>query len=303
MEKRDLQKTKFRVRHRDALLALALLAVPVGFWLLFCGYPVVYGVVLGFFDYKGINGIPRWIGIGNFVTFFGSAEWVSALGRTVGLGMLCFLCTTLVGMLVALLLNGIKKGQGIFRAIWYIPSVTSAAATSQIFNILLSYDGVVNNILESFGKEAVYWQYSTEWMIFWIVIYSVWTGIGGSTLLWLAALQSIDPIVIEASKLDGCNRVQSFFRISVPQMMPMIAFMFINGFIGAMNIYESVLFISGGGPLGTTEVLAYKIMRSAFWDNDFGMAGCASFVVMVITLAFSALVYRRQIKSYKAAGV
>ena len=193
MEKRDLQKTKFRVRHRDALLALALLAVPVGFWLLFCGYPVVYGVVLGFFDYKGINGIPRWIGIGNFVTFFGSAEWVSALGRTVGLGMLCFLCTTLVGMLVALLLNGIKKGQGIFRAIWYIPSVTSAAATSQIFNILLSYDGVVNNILESFGKEAVYWQYSTEWMIFWIVIYSVWTGIGGSTLLWLAALQSIDP--------------------------------------------------------------------------------------------------------------
>lgn len=303
MEKRDLQKTKFRVRHRDALLALALLAVPVGFWLLFCGYPVVYGVVLGFFDYKGINGIPRWIGIGNFVTFFGSAEWVSALGRTVGLGMLCFLCTTLVGMLVALLLNGIKKGQGIFRAIWYIPSVTSAAATSQIFNILLSYDGVVNNILESFGKEAVYWQYSTEWMIFWIVIYSVWTGIGGSTLLWLAALQSIDPSVIEASKLDGCNRVQSFFRISVPQMMPMIAFMFINGFIGAMNIYESVLFISGGGPLGTTEVLAYKIMRSAFWDNDFGMAGCASFVVMVITLAFSALVYRRQIKSYKAAGV
>ncbi len=274
MEKRDLQKTKFRVRHRDALLALALLAVPVGFWLLFCGYPVVYGVVLGFFDYKGINGIPRWIGIGNFVTFFGSAEWVSALGRTVGLGMLCFLCTTLVGMLVALLLNGIKKGQGIFRAIWYIPSVTSAAATSQIFNILLSYDGVVNNILESFGKEAVYWQYSTEWMIFWIVIYSVWTGIGGSTLLWLAALQSIDPSVIEASKLDGCNRVQSFFRISVPQMMPMIAFMFINGFIGAMNIYESVLFISGGGPLGTTEVLAYKIMRSAFWDNDFGMAGC-----------------------------
>ncbi len=303
MEKRDLQKTKFRVRHRDALLALALLAVPVGFWLLFCGYPVVYGVVLGFFDYKGINGIPRWIGIGNFVTFFGSAEWVNALGRTVGLGMLCFLCTTLVGMLVALLLNGIKKGQGIFRAIWYIPSVTSAAATSQIFNILLSYDGVVNNILESFGKEAVYWQYSTEWMIFWIVIYSVWTGIGGSTLLWLAALQSIDPSVIEASKLDGCNRVQSFFRISVPQMMPMIAFMFINGFIGAMNIYESVLFISGGGPLGTTEVLAYKIMRSAFWDNDFGMAGCASFVVMVITLAFSALVYRRQIKSYKAAGV
>lgn len=303
MEKRDLQKTKFRVRHRDALLALALLAVPVGFWLLFCGYPVVYGVVLGFFDYKGINGIPRWIGIGNFVTFFGSAEWVSALGRTVGLGMLCFLCTTLVGMLVALLLNGIKKGQGIFRAIWYIPSVTSAAATSQIFNILLSYDGVVNNILESFGKEAVYWQYSTEWMIFWIVIYSVWTGIGGSTLLWLAALQSIDPSVIEASKLDGCNRVQSFFRISVPQMMPMIAFMFINGFIGAMNIYESVLFISGGGPLETTEVLAYKIMRSAFWDNDFGMAGCASFVVMVITLAFSALVYRRQIKSYKAAGV
>lgn len=292
-------KTNFFRKHRDILIAGALLGVPIIFWLLVNGYPILYGLAIGFFEQKGIAGSPRWIGLDNFIVFFSSNEWVSALGRTVGLGLLCFIVTTVLGLLAALLLNGIKKGQGFFRTLWYIPSIASGVATSQIFNILLRYDGVINNILISFGSDPVYWQYSTKYMIIWIVIYSAWTGLGGSTLMWLAALQSVDQGIIEASKLDGCNRVQTFFYVSVPQMMPLITFIGINGFIGAMNIYESVLFISNGGPLGTTQVLAYKIMRSAFWDNDFGMAGAASVIVLLITMAFSITVFRHQIKEYR----
>lgn len=291
----------FGKTHREGLTAFGLLAVPIGWWLVIGAYPIVVGLALGFMDWKGINVQPTFAGFDNFIRFFTDTLWTSALWRTIYIGLLCFICSTVLGGLVALLLNSVRKGQGIFRAIWYFPSVTVAVATSQIFNILLKFDGgVINNIILSCGGEPVYWQYSTGWMIFWIVVYSTWLGLGGSTLMWLAALQSVDASVIEAAKLDGCNRFQTFWKISVPQMMPIISFMFINGFIAAMNVYETVMFISGGGPLGSTEVLAYKIMIAGFWDNDFGLAGGASLIVMIITVAFSAVVFRNQIRSFKS---
>ena len=294
---------EFGKKHREGVTAFCLLVVPIGWWLVIGAYPIIVGLCLGFMDWKGINVNPTFAGLENFIRFFTDSQWINALWRTIYIGMLCFVCSTVLGGLVALLLNSIKRGQGIFRAIWYFPTVTVAVATSQIFNILLKFDGgVVNNIILSSGGDPIYWQYSTGWMIFWIVVYSTWLGLGGSTLMWLAALQSVDTSIVEAAKLDGCNRMQTFFKISIPQMMPILSFMIINGFIGAMNVYETVMFISNGGPLGTTEVLAYKIMISGFWDNDFGMAGCASLIVMIITVAFAAVVFRNQIRSFKSMG-
>ena len=287
--------------HREGLTALLLLAIPVGWWLVIGAYPIAVGLGLGFVNWQGINNAPTFAGLGNFITFFTDAQWTSALWRTVYIGMLCFVCSTVLGCLVALMLNSVKRGQGIFRTIWYFPAVTVAVATSQIFNILLKYDGgVINNLILAGGGEPIYWAYSTGWMVFWIVVYSTWLGLGGTTLMWLAALQSVDASVLEAAKLDGCGRFQTFWHVSVPQMMPLISFMVINGFIAAMNVYETVMFISYGGPQGTTEVLAFKIMIAGFWDNDFGMAGCASFIVMLVTVLFSGFVFRNQIRSFRS---
>ena len=290
-------------RHRDAFNAFYLLCVPVGFWLIFSIYPMFFGLSLGFLEWKGLSGSVKFVWFNNFAAFFKSAVWRNSLLRTIGIGMMCFTLTTVTGCLVALLLNKIKRGQGVFRMIWYIPAIVSGVAVSQIFSILMKYDGgVINNTIIRLGGEPVYWRNSTGWMIFWIALYSTWTGLGGATLIWLSALQSINPSLIEASKLDGCNRFQSFLHISLAQMRPLILFLTVNGFIAAMNIYEVVLFISGGGPLGNTEVLAYNIMRAGFWDNDFGMAGAASMVVLLITAGFSVMIFKKQVKSYSRKG-
>lgn len=300
METLDRKKSFF-VKHQDAIWAFCLLVIPIGFWIALNGYPLVFGLALGFLNWESISAQVSFAGLENFITFFTSSSWMTALGNTLYLGLLCFAVSFVIGCLVALMLNGIKKGQGVFRTIWYLPAVASSVATSQIFNILLEYDGgVLNNMIIQAGGTPIYWQYSYGWMVFWIVFYSTWLGLGNSTLVWLAALQSQDSSVLEASRLDGCNKAQTFFYISIPQMMPLITYMIINGFIGAINIYETVLFISDGGPMGQTQVLVYKIMRAGFWDNDFGMAGAASFVMMLITVAFSALVFRQQVKTYRS---
>ena len=96
--------------------------------------------------------------------------------------------------------------------------------------------------------------------------------------------------------MDGASRTKIFFCISLAQMYPLIIFICINGFIGAMQVYEQVVFITNGGPAGQTEVLAYRIMYDAFWDHDFGMAGASGMIMLLLTLFFSLFIFKRQQK-------
>lgn len=283
---------KFRIKHRDALLALALLAIPIGWWLLISGYPTGFGLVLGFLDWKGINATPK-LTLDNFKVFFTNSFYYSSLFKTVLIGGLSFVATTLIGLLFALVLNKIKVFRSVFQAIWYIPVVLSTVATTQIFNIFLdTYDGVINQMLIRAGKEIIVWELSVPWSIAWIVIYSVWKGLGGSVLLWLSALLSVDGSLKEAAKIDGATLWKEFIYVTVPQMKPIILYILINGFIGAMQIYEQVLFITNGGPYGQTEVLAFRIMRDFYWENNFGMAGASSMVMLLVTFGFTVAVFK-----------
>ena len=130
------------------------------------------------------------------------------------------------------------------------------------------------------------------WSIAWIVIYSVWKGLGGSVLLWLSALLSVDGSLKEAAKIDGATPWKEFIYVTIPQMKPIILYILINGFIGAMQIYEQVLFITNGGPYGQTEVLAFRIMRDFYWENNFGMAGASSMVMLLVTFGFTVAVFK-----------
>ena len=284
-------------RHRDALTAAVILAIPLGVWIIFSGYPMVWGLVLGFLEWGSLGEAPHFVWFDNFITFFTSEYYYMALVRTLYIGGLVFIIPTLLGLIGALLLNRVKCLKGLFRTLWYIPAVTSAVATSQIFKIFMDpYTGIVNNMITAGGGNPIFFDQEVGWSVFWIVLYSTWKGLGAQILLWLAALQSIDSSVVEAAEMDGASRAMIFFRISIPQMAPLIVFILINGFVGAMQVYEQVVFITNGGPAGQTEVLAYRIMYDAFWDHDFGMAGAASMIMLLITFFFSLVVFKRQKK-------
>ena len=287
----------FLRRHRDALIAAVILAVPLGVWVLFSGYPMIWGLVLGFLEWGSLGASPHFVWFDNFITFFSSEYYYMALVRTLYIGGLVFLIPTLLGLGGALLLNRVTQWKGLFRTLWYIPAVTSAVATSQIFKIFMDpYTGIINNMIAAGGGDPIFFDQEVGWSIFWIVLYSTWKGLGAQILLWLAALQSVDHAVIEAAEMDGASRSRIFFQVSIPQMAPLIVFILINGFVGAMQVYEQVVFITNGGPAGQTEVLAYRIMYDAFWDHDFGMAGASSMIMLLITFFFSLIVFKRQQK-------
>lgn len=288
-------KRSFYAKHRDAILAVLLLGIPILWWVFLSAFPLVFGIGLGFFEWTNLYEMPKFVGFGNFVEFFRNSYYYMSLVQTLLIGGLVFIVGSALGLLLALVLNKIQFMKSFFRSVWYIPVITSTVATTQIFQILLDpYNGILNNILMSMGKEPIIWVLEYGWSVFWIVVYTTWKGLGGSILMWLAALQSVDAATQEAAQVDGAGKVRIFFQITLPQMAPIAVYILINSFIGAMQVYEQVLFISNGGPSGKTAVLAYRIMRLAFWDNNFGMAGACSVIMLLITFVFTVLVFRKQ---------
>ena len=282
------------IKKSDNLIAFLLLFIPITFWLIFSAYPLVYGIILSFIESKGFGAEMKFVGFANFKMFFTLKYYYQALINTLCIGGLCFIFGVILSLLVATVLNKIMFLKGLYRAAWYIPVITSSVAVAQIFNILLDpYTGVINNILLKFDKEPIIWDMSTGWGVFWIVVYSTWKGLGGSVLMWLAAFQSVDHTLSEAASLDGANKVVAFWKIIFPQMKPMVIYILVTGFVGALQIYEQVLFITNGGPYNSTNVLAVIIMKDAFIDNNYGMAGVSSVISLLITFGFTIFLFKK----------
>ena len=275
---------RFYRKHPDGVRAAIILVPLLGWWFVVSGGPMFSGLLLGFFDWHNVLETPKWNGIQNFFTFFGDPNYRLTLWNSIWIGLLTAAVTNLLGLGAALLMNMPIRGRGFYRTIWYVPAVTSAAATTQIFNMWLepSQIGLVNNIIQKLGAQPVIWQYSTGWMVFWIVFYTVWKGLGVSAILWLAGLQSVNPQLFEAAKIDGAGNWQCFRHVTIPGLRPFITFIIINACIAAIQIYEQVLFISGGGPFGSTNVLMSQIYKDAFVDFNLGMAGAGSMILAAV---------------------
>lgn len=301
MQSLRVPKRTFRSRHRDALVALALSGPFLLWWAVLSAGPLTFGFALGFFEWIGLGQTPHFVGLQNFMRFFKDPMYYMSLVRSLWIGGLGSGMCILIGLGVALLLNQPIKGRDFYRTIWYVPVVTSVIAVLQVFNILLDpTNGVVNNLLHNlFGMRKIFWGMNVFWGVFWITVYSVWKNLGTMTLMWLAGLQSIDPVMYEAAKIDGANRSQMFRYITVPGLKSMTLFILINGCLNAVQIYEPVMFITNGGPYGSTEVLVFRILRDAFWDFNFGMAGASSFVLAFVVTVFAFFIFRSQKESLK----
>ena len=277
-----------RALRRESRIAWLLLSPILLYILIFQLLPTLSGFVLGFTNWIGVFQRPTFAGVKNFVRFIHDPMYMHALWNAFYIGVIAMVVNVSLGLIGALLLNVPKRGKTIIRSVWFAPSVTSTVAVAQIFLAFIDPStGVVNQFLTSIGIQPIAWGYSTFWMVFWIIIYSVWRGIGGCMILWLAGLQSIDPSLYEAASVEGARGSQSFRYITMPGLRGITAYILITSFIAALQIFESVLFISRGGPFGTTEVIIYRIFRDFYGDFNFGMAGAGSIVITLIIVVFS----------------
>ena len=262
-------------------------------WIAACGFPLVFGFALAFMEWRSVIELPVFVGLDNFVTFFTDPTYLKILGQTVFLGFGSTFLTTVCGLFVAILMYQPIKMSGIYRAVWYMPSVVSTVAVTQIIGIVFDpVNGALNAFLESIGEEGILLSSDKTATILVIFLFSVWKGVGGSAIVWLAGLLSIDKLQYEAASIDGANGLQKFWYVTLPGLKPMSIYIIITGLMGMLQIYEPIAFISNGAPYGETEVLAFKIIKDGFFDSDFGMSGASSVVLGVLVIIMSVWFYR-----------
>lgn len=298
-ESRPAGKTPFLKKHRDACTAAVIMTPMVLWWAVASGVPLVFAFGLGFFDWKIVTQMPKFVGLKNFITFFTDKSYLMDLWRTIWIGTLSTAVTIIGGFIVGLLLNMPIRLKGLYRTMWYLPAVTSMVAITQVLAILLIPGQGINGLMSRLGLEQIVLDTSFFWSVTAIILFSFWRGVGSNAILWLAGLQSIEPVLYEAAEMDGANGFQKLIHVTMPGLRPMATYVIVTSIIAALQIYEPVAFISRGGPNGQTRVLTLRILEDAYKNFNFGMAGASGFVLAVVIFICSVTYYVFSVKSMK----
>jgi ABC-type sugar transport system permease subunit len=279
--------TRWRHRNRQAIIGWVILAPILLYYSCFFIFPVVANLYVSFTSWSGVYQAPRWVGFANYRNYL-NHPYPLILFNTLLFSLSILVIQTISAFFIAVLLNEKVIGRGIYRALFYLPTLTSAAITAQVFFAFISpYDGIFNAVLKAMGQDIVIWTISTPWMRAFIVFYSIWRGIGGPIVLFLAALQGVHREIYEAATVDGATWWNQMRYITVPLLRPMIIFVVVTSMIGSFQIFESVLLISNGGPSHTTNVMLLQIYNDAFVNTRLGLAAAGSVVTAIVLLGFS----------------
>lgn len=270
-------------QQREAWLILTPILL---YFFIFNIVPILLNLTVSFTNWNGISQV-EWVGLTNYRRYLRD-PYPLIIFNTAFFAVAILLIQTVLAFFMALFLNQKLFGRGVYRAIWYIPTLTSAAIMAQVAFIFISpYDGVFNAMLNSFGQEPVIWTLNGAWMRFFIIMFSVWRGVGIPMVLFLAALQGIHPELYEAARVDGGKGRQLLWYITLPLLRPMIIFILVTGIINSFQLFEAVLLISKGGPKNMTNVMLLQIYNDAFTNFNFGVASAGTVIMAVLLMGFS----------------
>jgi len=249
--------------------------------------PVAIALYLSFTNYDVFTKMD-WIGAANYEDVFQDELFWRALWNTSTYTVWSIPLSMAIGLGAALLLNQKLRGLGLYRTIYYVPVVTSMVAVAMIW--LQLFDplyGVISNALEAIGIKGIDWLGDPNLAMPSIIAVSVWKVIGWNMLIYLAGLQGIPDYLKEAAAIDGANRWQTFWKITLPLLQPPTFFIFVTFLIGAFQVFDVVYVMTGGGPANATTTLVHQIYNAAFKALDMGYAAAMSFVLFGIILVVS----------------
>jgi len=277
--------------------------------LIFTVWPIFNTVRMAFLDgYNGmmaVGGTEFKFGIKNFVDVVTYDQFSQCLLNTVLLCVLTVPISTLLALLIAVCLNSIKPLNRLLQTIYFLPYVTNTIAIGMVFaamfnivgsffgteNEIVTTAGIINNIIEAFGGTKINWinsgsSYGANIAV--MVIYIVWNALPFKILILLGGLQSVNKQYYDAAKIDGTSRSRTFWRITVPLLSPMIAYVVITGFIGGFKEYSSIIGIFGEklGPANDAyrlNTMVGYIYRSLSLGNE-GKASAAAIILFGIIL-------------------
>ena len=253
-------------------------------YLIFTIYPAVESLIMAFQTTEG--GEFVFAGLDNFKRMFNDAIFLQSLKNTFLYMVIQVPIMLIMAMFIATLLNSsILKAKGFFRTSIFLPCVTSLVAYSILFKMMFSLDGIVNKALMGLGILDAPYQYlqDSTWARAVIIIAMLWRWTGYNVIFFLSALQNIPKETFEAAQVDGANAFQTFIKVTVPQLKPIILLTAIMSTNGTLQLFDETMNITQGGPANATITVSHYIYNQSFvYSPNFGYASAISYVVVFI---------------------
>jgi ABC-type sugar transport system permease subunit len=282
----------------DRRLGYMLVAPVLVLLLAITAYPLIYNIWNSFhFDNLSYGNLPHnFVGGANYSKMFKSAQWVSALERTLVFTAVTVAFDMVVGLGLALMMHRRFRGRGFLRAAilvpWAMPTVVSAMLWKTMFD---PSAGFVDYILGAFHPawSSIAWLGASVWRS-WVAIFIAdsWKNIPFVAIILLAGLQVIPNEVYEAAKMVGATWWQSFRRITLPMLKPVISVALIFRTLQALLVFDVIYIMTGGGPGNSTETLSFLSYQTFIVNTDFGTGGAQSIMLVILALAVSAVYVR-----------
>ncbi len=278
-------------RRRSLKIGLAFIAPwMIGFGL-FTVIPLATSLYYSFTDYNGVN-TSNWIGFRNYSQIFTEDPYVrTAVYNTLYLALFGVVLGSILSLVLALLLNQKVRGIGIYRTLYYLPTMLPIVVSAFVFTLVLDpTTGVVNHVLGWFGISGPEWLLSTKWSKPALIILGLW-GIGNTVVIYLAGLQDIPKHLIEAATVDGAGWWARLRNVTLPMLSPIIFFNVLLAMIGAFQNFISIFYLTStsggaglGGPANSTLTWGLLMYENAFVNSQLGYAAAMSWIMLILVM-------------------
>ena len=281
---------KHRYTSRDYQAFLYLAPWLIGF-LVLQQYPFIASLVYSFHNYS-IGGKMIFNGVDNYVKLFTrDRNFWNALKVTLKFGFMTVPFKLILALAVAMFLNRNIKGINLIRTLYYIPSLFGGSvAISLLWRLMFMDTGLINALLGLIGVPTVQFLGSKAWALPVISMLEVWQ-FGSSMVMFLAALKNVPASLYEAAEIDGAGSIAKFFKITVPQISPIIFFTLLNQMIQQLQNFTSPSIITNGGPLKSTYVLGMLLYQEGFGNFKMGYASAISWAQFTVIMALTLVIF------------
>lgn len=248
--------------------------------MIFIVIPVFFSFYLSFCHWDLLTKI-KFVGFENYITLLTSSSFGLILKNTFVFALSTAIIAIIIPLILAAVLNNKIRGTEFFKTAYFLPFITPmivvAIAWEWIFD---PNNGLLNYIL----KANINWLYDTKTAMLALIIVSSWKLIGYNMVILLSGFSGINQNLYEASKIDGANQIQTFFRITLPLLSPTIFFVMVITTISSFQVFDLIYLMTQGGPMDSTNVLVYWIYKNAFEFFNIGEASAGAYILFLIIL-------------------
>lgn len=290
--KTDVPRKKASKRAKKDWIAAYIFIAPVTIGLfVFYIWPFIQNVWFSFNSVNKFN-VTNFIGIQNYVDMVKDKEVWETFGNT----LKYVICTVPVGLFlsicIAALLNSKIKGTSIYRTLYFLPSVTMAAAVAMVWKWVYNEKmGILNSAIRAMGGEGKGWLTDPKLSLYMIMIVGLWMTVGYNMIILLAGMQGISKSYYEAAAIDGAGTMQQFFKITIPMLTPTIFFVMITSIISGFQVFDVVYMMVGktSPAYASTQTIVMLFYRQAFDYGYKGYAAAISILIFVVIMLVTAV--------------